>query len=724
MTIDRFGWEEQDVEFLPRTRGLKYFDESQHPRDEHGRWTDSGAVAFISPNVADLKIDGAIAGLHSPRQEALRKASADVDSQLGKTPVEAHSVVGAWSDGAENSLKLEMPKDWSFEQAKIAMAMKGWLGDQKSALVFRPDPGGNAFMASFNMVGQLDQIHQQLLDDGLAFHTLEPTSDGAVVHIYGEDQATADAVDKAAGKHDTQAGFTFGNGAFIGTTKQDGTDREQRDDARRAYEAIIRHPEAGAAFQGRDVNQIWQDIRGRWGGELTPQAVTGEHPGQGYSKDAFIHDGVIHTDNVNDAARALAENRPVELTQPRTASVLIDKLGEISRDMIDKGQKAPNFDLCKVMIKGTSLFCASTQNIPRVQMPQIRLGQDTAFAQYLKGKGYTVELEQQRASFLRATQSELNGGKVAAIARKLRNQPGHQGNPLFVSNDDYILDGHHRWAAKIGLDAADNNLTNDTKLGIARVNISITKLLEEAEAFTGGAGKLSMADEAADAGDVVETIADPERVPTPEQEAARRAERQRPENVSEYELPRVNYSLPFDEQQQRKPDMFESEAEYNAIGGALADYKKATGDGDAYAVNRTLRGKEEITPRIQQAISNIDLGFTRTAAPIINYNTKQPKDGWLYRGISNRTPLDLKVGDEFIDDAFGSFTINKDFAQQWARAKGPGGTLLKVTVPAGTKVMPLMDSSGQDEGEVLVNRGTRMRVTKVTGNNIEMVVLP
>jgi hypothetical protein len=50
--------------------------------------------------------------------------------------------------------------------------------------------------------------------------------------------------------------------------------------------------------------------------------------------------------------------------------------------------------------------------------------------------------------------------------------------------------------------------------------------------------------------------------------------------------------------------------------------------------------------------------------------------------------------------------------------------MVKITAPAGTKVLPVMDSSSQDEGEVLLNRGTRFRVTKVDGRNIEMTVLP
>jgi hypothetical protein len=49
---------------------------------------------------------------------------------------------------------------------------------------------------------------------------------------------------------------------FLGTEKQDGTDREPRDDARRVYEeGIAESPVQGSA-------EIWQGIRDRWGKEL------------------------------------------------------------------------------------------------------------------------------------------------------------------------------------------------------------------------------------------------------------------------------------------------------------------------------------------------------------------------------------------------------------------------------------------------------------------------
>lgn len=243
----------------------------------------------------------------------------------------------------------------------------------------------------------------------------------------------------------------------------------------------------GRAWRAFDPNEP-RDEHGRW----TSGGESGEHPGEGYSASARVIDGVIHTSSVYDAQRALFENRKVELSQPDQVSILLKRLGETTQKMIAQGEKAPVFNLCNVTVKGTSLFCADSKGIPRVKMPQMDDAQTKAFRQYLKDRGYKVEKQKQFASHLRATQNELNGAKVAKIAERLRNDPDHQAKRLVVSKDNYILDGHHHWGAKIGLDAEDGNLENDTKVKIARVNIGITKLLEEAERFTGGKGHVSV----------------------------------------------------------------------------------------------------------------------------------------------------------------------------------------------------------------------------------------
>jgi hypothetical protein len=176
---------------------------------------------------------------------------------------------------------------------------------------------------------------------------------------------------------------------------------------------------------------------------------------------------VIHTDSVFDATRALYENRKVELNQPREVSTLITHLGQVTKHMIAMGEKAPTFNLCNVSVLGTNLFCADSAGIPRAKMPQLDKEQTKAFVKYLEKTGYKIEKGKEKASHLRATQNELNGAKVASNAERIRANPDQKPPRLIVSRDNYILDGHHRWAALIGIDA-ENNKLGDRDMRIAR----------------------------------------------------------------------------------------------------------------------------------------------------------------------------------------------------------------------------------------------------------------
>src|SRR6266576_366912 len=271
-----------------------------------------------------------------------------------------------------------------------------------------------------------------------------------------------------------------------------------------------RDEEAGHPFRGN------QYTTGESGGGKGEEGGGGRggggeevHPGKGYSKEARVDEkGVIHTENVDDAARALTEGRKVELNQPRQVSTLLDKIGEIAKAALAKGEKAPNFNLCDVSVKGTNLFCAETKGFTRIEMPQL---EDTkGFLDYLKARGHTVKDGEEYAAHLRATQNELKGAQVAALANFMETGIGKDGKvdkeaaaklqdrPIVISKDDYILDGHHSWAAKIGMDARDNILADDKKMNVRRVDTDIITLLYAADVFTGGKGKKSATDRAKD----------------------------------------------------------------------------------------------------------------------------------------------------------------------------------------------------------------------------------
>ena len=222
-------------------------------------------------------------------------------------------------------------------------------------------------------------------------------------------------------------------------------------------------------------------------------------------------------DDVVKAAELIAKGVPVELDSPRVVSTLLDKLAEMVEDAIAKGDKAPTYDLCRVTVKGTNLFCVESKGIPRIQMPQLKgvavAGSRAAgltpdrrgevditpqFKEYLAGKGIGIRTGEESAAYMKATQNELDGAKVAGIAKFLDGGGVIEGENILLSKDGYIVDGHHRWAAVVGLDARDNELGNDVPMGVDFIDLDIFRVLREANRFAAdwGLPQQSVADDA------------------------------------------------------------------------------------------------------------------------------------------------------------------------------------------------------------------------------------
>jgi hypothetical protein len=248
----------------------------------------------------------------------------------------------------------------------------------------------------------------------------------------------------------------------------------------------------------------------RWS-KQTPWAAKGPSPGRFRGKGGgpggrglvpISANAIDVGDDVERAAQLLGEGKEVELNQPSQVATLLTKLGEIVKEAERKGDAAPDYDLCKVSVKGTNLFCVESHGIPRIDMPQLKgvpaegstadkLEKDDRgevdisdeFRQHLIAQGIPIHEETERSDHLRATQRELNGVKVGGMLATLhRGERFHPDPPLFISRDGYIVDGHHRWAAKVALDLEDNE-PGDIGIRVERIDAGIIQILAEARAF-------------------------------------------------------------------------------------------------------------------------------------------------------------------------------------------------------------------------------------------------
>jgi hypothetical protein len=239
------------------------------------------------------------------------------------------------------------------------------------------------------------------------------------------------------------------------------------------------------------------------GGQFT-SADKGPGKGAGSGKGESAPTGydpkkVVRTGDINEALRLIAEGKDVELETPEQVHTLIDKLHAEVQKMAEKGDKAPNYNLCKVTVAGTSLFCAESKGIARIDMPQlggtpipgsradklpkVRGGEVDGtddFIKHMNGLDVAVKRKTVSASQLKATQSELVGAKVAGMMNNTDFDPANA--PIFVSRDGYVIDGHHRWATQIGRDTSDNIL-GDLKMDVFEVDMPISAVLREANTW-------------------------------------------------------------------------------------------------------------------------------------------------------------------------------------------------------------------------------------------------
>ena len=119
-------------------------------------------------------------------------------------------------------------------------------------------------------------------------------------------------------------------------------------------------------------------------------------------------------------------------------------------------------------------------------MPQLKNEDDKdlaqEFAEYLESQGHSVTATTALASKLKATQNQLKGKKVNGMNSALVASDGtHEGirAPIIISSDDYVLDGHHRWASQVVYDFM--NGTPGVEVAVSQVNLPIEELLELAK---------------------------------------------------------------------------------------------------------------------------------------------------------------------------------------------------------------------------------------------------
>lgn len=223
--------------------------------------------------------------------------------------------------------------------------------------------------------------------------------------------------------------------------------------------------------------------------------------GRGTKSDPFT------TNSPAAAARALGQGKHVQLHSEEEVSLFLNEVQALA-----KSNPRKTYDLCKVSVPDTNLFCAEHKGVPRVRMPQLKATTDRVrpgspademlkdgrltanakgevdigpmFVESLQARGISVTPARVDAGLLKPSQSQIDGGKVTGIAGAMRAGKVPE-EAIFTTSDHYIVDGHHRAVAVI----ANEFITGQAlTIPVNQIDSDIITTLRDANDFAIGMG--------------------------------------------------------------------------------------------------------------------------------------------------------------------------------------------------------------------------------------------
>ena len=332
--------------------------------------------------------------------------------------------------------------------------------------------------------------------------------------------AGASALEKVTGKPQPGRTLKLKPPSKAGAAKkaQHGLADQQRDYMQRAGYKVNPHdwqqdwvpPHEDKIHFAGDQIRDWKDLNkpGRPLGQATGKA----------------DDPIDVKGDIKEALRQLAAGKHVRLNRPTELTLLMQEIQRHAAESEAAGKdEKPDWDFGRLSVKGTNLFAAQSKGIRRINMPQFsglaEPGTHAAqvaggpgkfadltdeFEQHLKDHGVKVEHTTVPAGHLRATQSELVGSKVAGFANAfLHGNPkavNAMKEPIMVTKDGYVIDGHHRWGANMLVDAVDGRLNSDTPMNVRKVDMEIGSMIPLANEWARQVGIASAAAKAGDTG--------------------------------------------------------------------------------------------------------------------------------------------------------------------------------------------------------------------------------
>ena len=118
--------------------------------------------------------------------------------------------------------------------------------------------------------------------------------------------------------------------------------------------------------------------------------------------------------------------------------------------------------------------CKGSLGIPRSHMPQIDDKADLVLTKLKKEHGIKYTRKLKKISQLKPAQAEIRKSRVNSVIKKIKEGGSKKKklSPAIVSEDGYIIDGHHRWGAY-------KQINPNKKIEVVEVQAPAKEILEK-----------------------------------------------------------------------------------------------------------------------------------------------------------------------------------------------------------------------------------------------------
>lgn len=125
------------------------------------------------------------------------------------------------------------------------------------------------------------------------------------------------------------------------------------------------------------------------------------------------------------------------------------KAKHAAKMMVQMARRSDDVDITDVAVAGTLMFGGEGLGFAREAMPQLGENPEAFFAYIRDHFGITTERKDVKPLVIKPMQKEISGRRAGRFYNRIVKNGIAKAKRIVVTSDNYVLDGHHHWAAAV-----------------------------------------------------------------------------------------------------------------------------------------------------------------------------------------------------------------------------------------------------------------------------------